>query len=56
MEAIIQGRVNAMAALLRGAMKIEGQVLLLALFRSLLNAPAARTEAKRVGKYTGGRS
>jgi putative sterol carrier protein len=53
MEAIIQGRVNAMAALLRGAMKIEGQVLLLAL-SALANAPAARTQAKRVGKYTGG--
>jgi putative sterol carrier protein len=56
MEAIIQGRVNAMAALLRGAIKIEGQALLLALFRSLLTAPAAETESKRVGKMSGRRS
>jgi putative sterol carrier protein len=56
MEAIIQGRVNAMAALLRGGIKVEGQALLLALFRGLMTAPAARTESKRVGKMSGSRS
>jgi putative sterol carrier protein len=56
MESIIQGRVNAMAALLRGAIKVEGQVLLLALFRSLFTSPAARHEAQRVSRNTGRRS
>ena len=56
MESIIQGRVNAMAALLRGAIKVEGQVLLLAHFRSLFYMPAARTESKRVGSMSGRRS
>ncbi len=56
MEEIIQGQVNALAALLRGAMTVEGQVLLLALFRGLLTAPAARPEVQRIGKNTGRRS
>ena len=56
LESIIQGRVNAMAALLRGLIKVEGQALLLALFRSLLTAPAAMTESKRIGKMSGRRS
>jgi putative sterol carrier protein len=56
MEAIIQGRVNMMAALLRGAITVEGQVLLLALFRSLLTVPAAIPKEQRVGKNTGRRS
>jgi putative sterol carrier protein len=55
MEAIIQGRINSMAALLRGAIKVEGQVLLLALFRSLLTAPVAMPEVQRVGRNTGRR-
>jgi putative sterol carrier protein len=56
MEAIIQGRINAMAAVLRGSIRVEGQVLLLALFRSLLTAPAAKAKAQRIGKNTGRRS
>jgi putative sterol carrier protein len=56
LEAIIQGRINAMAALLRGAMKIEGQAFLLAVFRGLFTEPAARTESKRVGRNSGRRS
>jgi putative sterol carrier protein len=56
MEAIIQGRVNAMAAILRGAIKLEGQILLFALFRSLLTTPAERHQAQRVGRNTGRRS
>jgi putative sterol carrier protein len=55
LEAIILGRVNAMAAILRGAIKVEGQVLLLALFRSLLIGTAAKPKSQRVGKNTGRR-
>ncbi len=55
-EDIIRGRENAMAALLRGAIKVEGKVLLLALFRGLLNTPAAKHEAQRLGRNTGRRS
>lgn len=56
MEAIIQGRTNAMAALLRGAIKVEGQAFLLAVFRGMFTAPAAKTESKRVGSMSGRRS
>jgi putative sterol carrier protein len=56
LESIIQGRVNMMAALLRGAIKVEGQVLLLSLFRGLLTTRAAKTESQRVGRNTGRRS
>jgi putative sterol carrier protein len=41
LEAIIHGRMNAMAALLRGTIHAEGDILLLAVFRALLAAPAA---------------
>ena len=56
MEAILLGRLNAMAALLRGAVKVEGQTLLLAVFRGLPAAKATRTESKRVGRMSGRRS
>ncbi len=56
MEAIIQGRINAMAALLRGAMKVEGQTLLLALFRGLVTTPAIDPKVQRLGRNTGRRS
>ena len=47
--AIIQGRANAMAALLRGAVRVEGEAVLMAYFRRLLTAPAAAHEAQRLG-------
>jgi putative sterol carrier protein len=56
LEAIIQGRVNAMAALLRGALRVEGEALLLALFRNLLTAPAAVREPQRLATNIGRRS
>jgi putative sterol carrier protein len=55
MEGIIQGRLNAMAALLRGLLQVEGKTLLLALFRDLLTAPVAEHESQRLGKDTGRR-
>jgi putative sterol carrier protein len=56
LEAIIHGQVNAMAALLRGSIQVEGQALLLALFRGLLTEPSAKKEPQRVGKNSGRRS
>ena len=49
LEAIIQGTANAMAALLRGAIRLEGEAVLMAYFRRLLTAPAAAHEAQRLG-------
>jgi putative sterol carrier protein len=37
--AILEGRANAMAALLRGVMDVEGRTLLMVIFRSLIAAP-----------------
>src|SRR5690349_10611390 len=37
LEGIIQGRINAMAALLRGVLTVEGGTLLPAVFRSLFS-------------------
>ena len=56
LEAIIQGRANPMAALLRGAIRIEGQSLLMAYFRGLLSHQPAVHEAQRMGKNTGRRT
>jgi putative sterol carrier protein len=56
LEAIIQGRANTMAALLRGALRVEGATLLLAHFRRLLTEPAEAREAQRLGKNIGRRS
>jgi putative sterol carrier protein len=56
MAAIIQGTDNAMAALLRGTITVEGKTLLLALFRNLLTKPTAGPKVtQRVGKNTGRR-
>ena len=55
LEAIIQGRTNAMAALLRGSIQVEGYVLLLALFRGLLTATETTPEVQRLNKNTGRR-
>jgi len=55
MEAIIQGKTNAMAALLRGAIQAEGQLLLLGLFRDILTVPEAKPTTQRPGKFTGSR-
>jgi putative sterol carrier protein len=41
LEAIIEGRMNAMAALLRGVISVEGRSLLMAVFRMMLPAPVA---------------
>ena len=56
LEGIIQGRVNTMAALLRGAITVEGGTLLLALLRGLLTEPAAVPQARRLAKNMGRRS
>jgi putative sterol carrier protein len=56
LETIIQGRANAMAALLRGALRAEGKTLFLAYFRRLLTEPAAVHEARRLAKNMGRRS
>ena len=42
LEAIIQGTANAMAALLRGAIRLEGEAVLMAYFRRLLTARQPR--------------
>jgi putative sterol carrier protein len=55
-EAIIQGRANALAALLRGAMRVEGEVVLMAYFRRLFTEPAAVHEAQRLAKNIGRRA
>ena len=54
--AIIQGRANAMAALLRGAVRVEGEAVLMAYFRRLFTEPAAMHEAQRLRKNTGRRA
>jgi putative sterol carrier protein len=56
LDAIIQGRANAMAALLRGALRVQGKTLLMAYFRRLFTEPAAAREAQRLGKNLGRRS
>jgi putative sterol carrier protein len=53
LEAIVQGRANPMAALLRGAIRIEGETLLMGYFRSLFTHPAAVHEAQLLAKNTG---
>ena len=40
LASIIEGQTNALAALLRGTLKIEGRTILLALFRSVLQESA----------------
>ena len=52
-EAIVQGRANPMAAVLRGAVRVEGEALLMAYFRSLFTHPAAVHEAQLLAKNTG---
>ena len=56
LAAIIEGRANAMAALLRGAVRVEGQALLMAYFRRLFTEPAAAHEAQRLRKNIGRRA
>jgi putative sterol carrier protein len=52
-EQVIRGQMNAMAALLRGAMHAEGDLLLLAVFRNVLAAPAAASTAPKARSTVG---
>jgi putative sterol carrier protein len=47
-EGIISGEVNAMAALLRGEIGVEGDLELLVLFQRLFPGPAASAERREV--------
>jgi putative sterol carrier protein len=47
-EGIMSGEVNAMAALLRGELGIEGDLALLALFQRLFPGPAASAQSREV--------
>ena len=49
--AIIEGRINAMAALLRGAVVVEGRSLLMAVFRKLLVAPITAPDGVESAGY-----
>lgn len=55
LAAIIEGRQNAMAALLRGSVMVEGDTLLMAVFRSLLTATEPAPAGERSGAWTGRR-
>jgi putative sterol carrier protein len=50
-EAIVAGRTNAMAALLRGAIEIEGRALLMIMLQRLFPGPAAPNAERRQAGY-----
>ena len=54
LASIIEGKTNAMAALLRGTLSIEGRTILVGLFRSILQGPAVASH-KRSGRLIVGR-
>jgi putative sterol carrier protein len=49
-DRVASGEVNATAAVLRGAVQVEGDAELLTLFQRLFPGPPAETSAKRSGK------
>jgi putative sterol carrier protein len=49
-EAIVAGEANAMAAVLRGAVAIEGEMQLVALFQRVFPSPPAKRARRRNGR------
>ena len=54
-DGIASGRTNAMAALLRGAMGVEGDVQLLVLFQRLFPGPPRSRKPRRTANRTRGK-
>jgi putative sterol carrier protein len=51
--AIVAGRMNAMAAVLRGVLRVEGKIVLLASLQRLFAAASSSGEGREVAGYAG---
>jgi putative sterol carrier protein len=56
LDDMVQGRVNATAAVLRGLISVEGNIGLVMVFQRLFPGPSKTTAAKAGAKRAGGRS